>query len=69
MSRKNAPSKVIRECDLLLEGELIKTQEELNRWLIVQVKKLAQGSAARKAEHRNLQHKVVGVQRFAKGGL
>lgn len=34
------PKKTIRECDMLLDGKVTKTQDQLNRWLIVQIKAL-----------------------------
>ena len=60
MGSNNNPGKVIRECDALLEGKVVKTQEELNRWFIVQLKKLANQTAARKNEHQLLQKKMKG---------
>jgi hypothetical protein len=53
----NAPSKVIRECDLILEGRLPQTDAQFKRWVVVQIKKLAlQASAAHmdRAQIRNL---------------
>ena len=69
MSTTNAPSKVIRECDLILNGDLQQTPEQFQRWVVVQIKKLATQSAARKIEHQRLQNRVRVVDDFSKGGL
>lgn len=63
------PKHVIRECDLLLDGGLVKTQEQLNRWLIVQLKKLAMQASARHHEIVELRKQIKSVDRFSKGGL
>lgn len=65
----NAPNKIIRECDLLLDGSVVKTQEQMNRWMIVQIKKLAIQSSSRKVEHQRLQNKLLRTDKFTKGGL
>lgn len=64
-----SPNKIMRECDAILSGELSQTEEQFRRWTVAQIKKLAGSSAARKVEHWQLQQKVVGVERFSKGGL
>jgi hypothetical protein len=58
MSTSNAPKNIIRECDLILSGELQKTPEQLQRWMVVQIKKLATQSAARHSELGQLRNKV-----------
>jgi hypothetical protein len=69
MSTNNAPSKVIRECDLILSGDLQQTPEQFHRWVVVQIKKLAVQAASRKREHQQLQNRVRVVDAFANGGL
>lgn len=64
-----SPKNVIRECDLILDGKLIKNQDQLNRWLVVQVKKLAMQAHARHVENAQLRSLLKKVDRFAKGGL
>ena len=69
MSTGNSPSKVIRECDCILNGDLQQTPEQFQRWAVVQIKKLAMQIAARKLEHQQLQNKVRVVDDFTKGGF
>jgi hypothetical protein len=68
MATRN-PQRVIRECDMILNGDLHQTPEQFQRWVVVQIKKLACQSAARKVEHQQLQNKVRQVNTFATGGL
>ena len=69
MSTTNAPSKVIRECDLILNGELSHTPEQFQHWVVVQIKKLATQAKARHFDAAQLRNQVKAVDRFAKGGL
>jgi hypothetical protein len=69
MSTTNAPCKVIRECDLILNGDLQQTPEQFQRWVVVQIKKLATQAAARKREHQQLQNRVQGIDAFLKGTI
>jgi hypothetical protein len=69
MSTTNAPCKVIRECDLILNGDLQQTPEQFQRWVVVQIKKLATQAASRKREHQQLQNKVQGIDAFLKGTI
>ena len=64
-----SPNKVIRECDAILEGELEQTPEQFQRWVVVQIKKLAIQSNARHAEGARIRYKLNEVDRFSKGGL
>lgn len=63
MATTNSPNKVIRECNLILEGKLTQTQDQLNRWMVVQLKKLATQSAMRHLESRQLRNKLKQVER------
>jgi hypothetical protein len=58
MSTGNSPSKVIRECDCILNGDLQQTPEQFQRWVVAQIKKLATQAAARKMENRSLQNRL-----------
>lgn len=58
VANNSSASKVIRECNLILDGKVTKNQEQLNRWLVVQVKKLAQQNQARKQEHQQIQNRI-----------
>lgn len=68
MSTKS-PKSVIRECDRIIEGKLVLTPEQFQRWAIVQIKKLAQQSAARHLEVAQVRNKARATERFVKGGL
>lgn len=65
----NAPRNVIRECDLILSGELEKTPEQFQRWVVVQLRKLAQQASARHHESAQIRNIAESAERFAKGGL
>lgn len=67
MSTTNAPSKVIRECDLILNGELSQTPEQFQRWVVVQIKKLATQSKARHFDSSQLRNQVKRVEKFTAG--
>jgi 16S rRNA C1402 (ribose-2'-O) methylase RsmI len=69
MGTTNAPSKVIKECDAILSGDLVKTQEQLNRWMVVQLRKLAVQSAHRHTESKKTRQTISQLDRFTKGGL
>lgn len=63
MATTNAPKYVIRECDLILNGELKKTPEQFQRWVVVQIKKLAQQASARHLESAQIRNKVKDISR------
>lgn len=65
----NNPAKVEKECNALLEGKVIKTQDELNRWLIVQIKKLSRTAQARAIDSKQIRKQIKIVDHFSKGGL
>lgn len=69
MTTTNAPKYVIRECDEILNGELKQTDAQFRRWVVVQLKKLAQQASARHLESAQIRNKVKHVERFAKGGF
>ncbi|HEY1644830.1 MAG TPA: hypothetical protein VGF75_00405 [Candidatus Saccharimonadales bacterium] len=60
------PKHVIRECDLILDGKLIKNQEQLNRWLVVQMKKLAMQAHARHEENAQIRRAIRNSNKFSK---
>ena len=43
---------------MILDGDLQQTPEQFQRWVVVQIKKLAQQAHARKVEHQQLQNKL-----------
>lgn len=69
MATNNAPKYVIRECDLILNGELDQTPEQFKRWVVVQLKKLALQTAARHRELSQVRNVAKQAKRFAEGGL
>lgn len=69
MATTNAPTKVIRECDFILDGKLIQTPEQFQRWAVVQIKKLAQQASARHKDIAQVRNIAKAADRFAKGGL
>ena len=58
MNNNSSPSKIIASCNKILAGQYKPTTEQFNRWIVIQIKKLALGIQARKLEHQQLQNKV-----------
>jgi len=58
MNNNSSPSKIIASCDKIISGQYKPTTEQFNRWIVIQIKKLAIAIQARKLEHQQLQNKV-----------
>jgi hypothetical protein len=63
MSTGNNPGKILRESNRLLDGDVVKNPTQLQRWLVVQVKKLARQSQVQIHQIERLNLKIKHLEK------